>query len=344
MKRNHVGGSVPQTNRKFVLCLLSFGLGVFALFVDCGIGTGVLGLAQEKYPGKQITILVGFETGSGADTAARLQGAVMSKELGVPIVVRNVPGAGGRNAVTLLNRAEADGYTVAAINFPGQLVEQIVRGRAPDLRSFKWIGRMLSHIYFLQASKKSPWKSLKEMKAAKQTLKAGITGTAGNTFPISVIAAEIVGYPVRFVPGFKSSELVTAIIRGDIEITALPLLKPFITAVESGEATPIVVYGPERHPKWPDIPTGADIGFPELNRPTLMGQLLYGLPPGTSPEIVKVLESALNKANQDEETNKKMEGFGNVVAPLSARDSDQLVKDMVDLVEKNKPLLQQYIK
>lgn len=301
-------------------------------------------LAAEKYPSKPITILIGFETGSGSDTAARLQGAVMSKVLGVPVVVRNVPGAGGRNAITLLNRAEPDGYTMAMVNFPGQLIAQIVRGLKPDVRTFRWIGRQLSHIYFLQASKKSPWKSLKQMKAAKAPIKAGITGFAGNTFPISVIGAEIAGYPVRYVPGFKSSELITAIIRGDIEITSLPLLKPYITAVESGESTPIVVYGPNRHPMRPDIPTGADIGFPELNRPTLMGQNLYGLPPGTSVEIAKVLERALTKANEDKETTKKMEGFGNVVAPLSARDSDQLVKDMVELVEKNEALLGQYVK
>jgi tripartite-type tricarboxylate transporter receptor subunit TctC len=300
--------------------------------------------AAEKYPSKQITILIGFETGSGSDTAARLQGAVMSKVLGVPVVVRNVPGAGGRNAVTLLNRAAPDGYTMAMVNFPGQLVDQIVRGMEPDVRRFTWIGRQLSHIYFLQASKKSPWNSLKDMKTAKNPIKAGITGTGGNTFPISVIAAELVGYPVRFVPGFKSSELITAIIRGDIEITSLPLLKPYITAVESGESTPIVVFGPDRHPFKPDIPTGADIGFPELNRPTIVGQNLYGLPPGTSPEIAAVLEGALTKATQDKETNKKMEGFGNVVAPLAARDCDQLVKDMVALVEKNKALLGQYIK
>lgn len=305
---------------------------------------GTSALAAEKYPSKQITILIGFETGSGSDTAARLQGAVMSKVLGVPVVVRNVPGAGGRNAVTLLSRAAPDGYTMAMVNFPGQLVDQIVRGLKPDVRTFTWIGRQLSHIYFLQASKKSPWRSLKEMKAAKAPIKAGITGFAGNTFPISVIGAEIVGYPVRYVPGFKASELITAIIRGDIEVASLPLLKPYITAVESGESTPIVVYGPQRHPMKPDVPTGADVGFPDINRPTLMGQNLYGLPPGTSPEIVRVLERALTKANQDKETTKKMEGFGNVVAPLSARDSDQLVKDMVELVEKNKALLGQYVK
>ena len=90
--------------------------------------TGAPATAADEYPGKPITILVGFSVGGAMDTAARLQGDVLSKILGVPVVIRNVPGAGGRNSVTILNRSKPDGYTMAAINLPGQAVNQVVRG------------------------------------------------------------------------------------------------------------------------------------------------------------------------------------------------------------------------
>ena len=186
---------------------------------------GTHAAAQDKYPAKPITILVGFSVGGAMDTAARLQGEVMSKMLGVPVVVRNVPGAGGRNSVTILNRSKPDGYTMAAINLPGQAVNQVVRGMDPDLRSFTWIGRQVSNPYFLQATTREgmdQWTSLKQMKTAGKPIKAGITGTGGNTFPISVITANLVGYPVDFIAGFKGPELITGIIRGDIAITNLP--------------------------------------------------------------------------------------------------------------------------
>lgn len=72
------------------------------------------------------------------------------------------------------------------------------------------------------------------MKTAKKPIKADITGTGGNTFPISVI---------------------TGIIRGHFSITNLPLVKRWTMAVESKEARAIVVYLPKRHPKFPNIPT-----------------------------------------------------------------------------------------
>jgi tripartite-type tricarboxylate transporter receptor subunit TctC len=182
------------------------------------------------------------------------------------------------------------------------------------------------------------------MKKAKERIRAGTTGTGGNNFPISAIATSMVGYPVRYVPGFKAPELITAIIRGDIEITTMPLLRPYLAAVDSGEARAIALYGPERHPLWPDIPTAEEQGFPELARQTFVGQNLYGFPPGTPANIVRVLENALAKVHQDKETSKKLEKTGNLIRPLSAKDSVKMIEEMFVLVEKNRSLLKQYVK
>jgi tripartite-type tricarboxylate transporter receptor subunit TctC len=303
--------------------------------------------AQDKYPSKPITILVGFTVGGAMDTAARLQGETMSKMLGVPVLIRNVPGAGGRNSVTILNRAKPDGYTMAAINLPGQAVNQVARGMKPDLRSFTWIGRQVSNPYFLQATTKKGmdhWTNFKQMKTAKKPIRAGITGTGGNTFPISVITANLVGFPVEFIAGFKGPELITGIIRGDITITNLPLTKRWVTAVQSGESKAIAVYLPERHPKFPKIPTGVEQGFPELGSASLVGQNLYALPPKTPAKISSVLEAALVKVNNDAALKERIQANGNIVAPLSAGNTSKLIGDMITLVGNNSALLKKYIK
>ena len=321
-------------------CLVMLVAGALALAVTPAT-------AQDKYPSKPITILVGFAVGGAMDTAARLQGDVMSKILGVPVLIRNVPGAGGRNSVTILNRSKPDGYTMAAINLPGQAVNQVARGMKPDLRSFTWIGRQVSNPYFMQATVKAgkdQWTSLKQMRTAKKPIKAGITGTGGNTFPISVITANLVGFPVEFIAGFKGPELITGIIRGDFAITNLPLVKRWTTAVQSGESKAIVVYLPERHPKFPDIPTGVEQGFPELGSASLVGQNLYALPPNTPANIASVLEAALVKVNNDAALKEKIQANGNLVAPLSAGNTSKLIGDMLTLVENNSALLKKYIK
>ena len=301
-------------------------------------------ISAEKYPSKPITILVGFAVGGGADTAARMQGEALSKIVGVPVTVKNVPGAGGRNAVTLLERAKPDGYTMASINIPGQVVNQTVRGMQPDLRKFVWIGRQVSQRYFIQASKKSGFKTLADLKNSKKPVRAGITGTGGNTFPISVIATEIMKFPVRFVAGFTGPELVTAIIRGDIDVTALPLVKSWMAPVEAGDSVALAVYGPGKHPLWPDLKPGGELGFPELDQEALVGQNLYGLPPGTPPAIAEKLEKALNDMMKDEATVKKVESNGNLVRPLSGKQSDELLDSMIKLVETHKGSIEKHIK
>jgi tripartite-type tricarboxylate transporter receptor subunit TctC len=304
--------------------------------------------AADKWkPSKPITILVGFTVGGAMDTAARLQGDAMSKMLGVPVLIRNVPGAGGRNSVTILNRSKPDGYTMAAINLPGQAVNQVARGMKPDLRSFTWIGRQVSNPYFLQATTKKGmdhWTNFKQMTTAKKPIRAGITGTGGNTFPISVITANLVGFPVEFIAGFKGPELITGIIRGDITITNLPLTKRWVTAVQSGESKAIAVYLPERHPKFPKIPTGVEQGFPELGSASLVGQNLYALPPKTPAKISSVLEAALVKVNNDAALKERIQANGNIVAPLSAGNTSKLIGDMITLVGNNSALLKKYIK
>ena len=321
-------------------CLIVLVAGALALAVTPAT-------AQDKYPSKPITILVGFTVGGAMDTAARLQGDAMSKMLGVPVLIRNVPGAGGRNSVTILNRSKPDGYTMAAINLPGQAVNQVARGMKPDLRSFTWIGRQVSNPYFLQATTKKGmdhWTNFKQMTTAKKPIRAGITGTGGNTFPISVITANLVGFPVEFIAGFKGPELITGIIRGDITITNLPLTKRWVTAVQSGEAKAIAVYLPKRHPKFPKIPTGVEQGFPELGSASLVGQNLYALPPKTPAKISSVLEAALVKVNNDAALKERIQANGNIVAPLSAGNTSKLIGDMITLVGNNSALLKKYIK
>ncbi len=334
-----IGGVIKVLSLRVFLAVLVAG--------SAAIGVSSLTLpawGQEGYPNKPITFLFGFSVGSGGDIATRLEAEAMSKQLGVPVVVRNVPGAGGRNAVTLLNRAKPDGYTMAIVNVPGQLVNQIVRGFPPDLRTFKWIGRAVAQPYFIQATKLSGISSLKDAQKATKPLRAGITGTGGNTFPISVIATSIVGYPVRFVPGFKSAEIIANLMRGDLEVSTLPVGDYTLVGVRSGKTKAIAIYTPERHPKLPDVPTGAEQGFPKLAEPTVMGTNLVALPPGTPDKIVDKLEAALAKALRDKEVVRKIEMAGNFVKPLTGKQATQLLADMIKLVEKNTPLLKPYVK
>src|SRR5258708_14145929 len=80
-----------------------------------GLGIAALGRAVEaadSYPARPIRWLVGFAAGGASEIGVRLVGEGMEKELGVPLIVDNRPGASGNLAASALVQAPADGYTI----------------------------------------------------------------------------------------------------------------------------------------------------------------------------------------------------------------------------------------
>ncbi len=62
--------------------------------------------------GQPVRLMVGFAAGGSADYVARQMGIQLAEELGVPVVVENRPGAGGRIAVEAVKNAKPDGNTL----------------------------------------------------------------------------------------------------------------------------------------------------------------------------------------------------------------------------------------
>ena len=73
--------------------------------------------AQDKYPNKPITWLVGYSAGGNADIRSRQMAKVMGQELGQVIIVDNKPGAGGNLGTDMIAKAKPDGYVIGMGNF-----------------------------------------------------------------------------------------------------------------------------------------------------------------------------------------------------------------------------------
>ena len=74
-------------------------------------------VADGVWPDKPITILCGYSAGGSSDLGCRYVAEALKKELGVPVIVENLPGSGSWLAWNqLLNNTEPDGYTMALVN------------------------------------------------------------------------------------------------------------------------------------------------------------------------------------------------------------------------------------
>jgi len=79
----------------------------------CGLAVlAAPAIAQDAYPSKPITIVVGYPPGGSTDLTARTVATELGNKLGVPVVIENLGGAGGAIGAQKVANAAPDGYTL----------------------------------------------------------------------------------------------------------------------------------------------------------------------------------------------------------------------------------------
>jgi len=275
------------------------------------------------YQGKQIKVVVGFTTGGFYDRWARVLSRHMPKYIpGAPeMVVQNMPGAGSVIATNYVySVAKPDGLT---IGFPsnGIYLDQLV-GRSEvkfDIRKFGWIGSPVKEPMIFYMRSDAPFKTISDVKNAKEPPKCGSTGTASSDFILARLLEEtlpplkintVLGYP-------GGAEIDLAVEKGEVicrGMTASPYFgrEPFISWEKKKFVRVLLFTGDKRDERIPDVPTLREIfdkeKVPENGRRVaeiILAAESFGRPifttPGTAAERVKILRDAFNRAMKDSE-------------------------------------------
>src|SRR6476646_4487947 len=194
------------------------------------------GFAQSSpYAGKTVTIIVGYKAGGGYDATARLLARHLPKHIpGKPtVIVQNMPGANSMIAANhVYNVAKPDGLTIGTFNrnLPvAQLTK--VDGVKYDMTKFAWIGSAASECTILALRSDLPYKSVEELKKAKQPVVIGATGPGANTYDFPLLLKEFLGLNLKIVTGYQSSaDIMLAIERKEVDGRAgsFTSIRPFI--------------------------------------------------------------------------------------------------------------------
>jgi len=321
--------------------ILRFGFLTLLLALNCLALAASTTLAKPAFPEKAIAMIITFAPGGGRDTLGRGVGRALEKYLGVPVVIKNIPGAGGVIGLVRFYKSQPDGYTIALSCGPDVLTEMI-RDVDYDTSKFVYVGRVQSSPSFTFVRADSPFNSVSDFKKYGKTIRyAAFRLTSGATVTNMVLAKEM-GYPFEIVPGYKSvAETLVGLVRGDVEVAG-SLLSAALPFVQAGDVRCISVNGYERHTLFPDVPTVGEIGFPDLG---FVGTLDYWLmaPPGTPKDKIEILEAALEKAVKDPEFVAWAEKAGIDVAYLPAEETRKLALGLKESLAKYKPVILPYL-
>ena len=313
------------------------------LFLVVAAAQGSLAAQDGKFPNKTITWLINALPGGGFDLHSRAVARVMRKKLGVNIIVRNVPGAGGVISWNLLSAAKPDGYTIGIVNLPGAIVSELFKETQYKLKEFSWIGRISAGRYVWASGAQYNLRTLKDFQQAKEVLitESGV-GTTG--WVTATLTAATMKFKSRFILGYGGAPASNmAIVRGEGHARGLGLDSPGQMAyVNDGQMVPTWVYLKKRDPRYPDVPTVGELGFPQLS--VLAASRVVAAPPKMPKDRMAVLVKAFREAIEDPETQKAFKAMKAMTLPIYGDDWLPEMQTMFDLIEANAEVFKKVVK
>lgn len=297
--------------------------------------------APADFPKKEITIIVNSGAGGGRDVVARGVGNTMSKYLGVPIVVMNMPGAGGMRGLEQLYSSAPDGYTIG-IGAQPDIILQIIEKTKYDSKKFTYIGNAQHSVEFFFVRSDSPFHSVKDFKTSGRNIKIGTHILGANGTVAYMILSHREDFPIKIVGGYQGvAATALGLVRGEIDANDM-VLSAAIPFVRSGQIRPILVLGEKRSPDFPNIPTVGEIGYPDLGIFALY--FWFMAPPGVPKARVQILEDALMKTLKDPEFLGWAKGANVDIVPLTGQETSKLALDFEEVLEKYRPYIEKYTK
>src|SRR5439155_4513778 len=120
----------------------------------------------QPFPSKPIRIIVPFTPGSATDTMARPVADKLSSAFGHPVLIENLPGAGGTIGIAALAKSPADGYTLAVVS-TGPVVNPVLYANLPydTLKDFSGVAPLAGQPSVLVVSPALGIRSVKDLVA-----------------------------------------------------------------------------------------------------------------------------------------------------------------------------------
>lgn len=238
-----------------------------ALLALCFTGT-----AHAEYPKGPISIICPFGAGGAGDLAARILANAVKNDFAKPVVVVNKPGAAGVLGTTVAFRSKPDGQTLLI----GRVANAAIIPALNKTIQYKWdsfvfLGLLDLNPLVVVVHKDSPYKTLRDLADAVKANPGKLTFSTAGALNIQEIASYMLLHAVGLgkdgavsVPFQSDAAGKNAILGGHVDFGAINLAAAFDQLGEGGKLRALAVTTAKRLPKYPDIPTVREAGFPEL--------------------------------------------------------------------------------
>src|ERR1700712_241772 len=279
------------------------------------------------YPNRPVRWLIGFAAGGPVDIVARIMSQWLSEHFGQQFVVENRAGSGGNLAAAAAGTSPPDGYTLLFVA-PNNAISTSLYKKLPYdfIRDTVPVASIMQLTNMLVVSNAMPVKTVQEFidycKANPGKVSYASSGYGTSVHMSAELFKAMAGIEMVHVPYRGSAIAYPDLISNKVQ-TIFDNLPGALEQVRGGTLRALGVTSPERWPGVPDVPAIAETvpGFSAVG--------FYGIsaPKGTSPEIVDLLNKAVNEALKDPKLVARLAEAGGLPMPMTPVEFGKLVAD-----------------
>jgi tripartite-type tricarboxylate transporter receptor subunit TctC len=308
--------------------------------VESSSGRG--GDDTADYPSGTVEMLVGASAGGSSDLISRAVSKGLSDDLKASFPVINKPGANGALAAAEVAKAAPDGSTIAIQNASLFTITPlaVAENEATSIEDFDVVHGVSRDDYVMVTNPKSGFKTLDDIKNAKEKVTFGTTGVGTGSQLSCTLLFESTGAESEAVPFDGGAPALTALLGNQVDTACLQVGEA-IENIQSAKLVPLTVFGPERIEYLPDTQTAKEQGLEvEVTQYRFM-TVPKGTPQNVKDALVKGLKATF--ATQEYKDFNKQ----NSLTPMEIEGAEvvtQLQNDQkryADLVEQHKITLGQ---
>jgi len=298
-----------NTSRRSRLAQL---LVVGALIASTAAVTTAPSCAEPGYPRKPVTIYVPYGAGGLADVTLRVYSQKFASRLGQQLVLENRPGAGGGVAAKAALANPPDGYSLFFCGSGMAISMSLLKTKPFDiLQDFTQISTISSLDELLFATgAQAPFNSVQDVVAMARKAPGKLTFGSINPGSTQNLTAhlfkQMTGIDVVIVPYKAVPDLITALMRGDVDV-GIDYFAGFQPVAGDTRIKIIATTGMKRSALLPDVATIKESGYPDFVVKTWQG---LAAPQGVPDDVLKLLNRTMVDAAADPEFREFLAKYG----------------------------------
>ncbi|CAN5575842.1 tripartite tricarboxylate transporter substrate binding protein [soil metagenome] len=281
----------------------------------------------DPWPTRPIRVLMPFGAGGSMDVLSRLLAPIVSEQLGQQVIVENRPGATGTVAMASVASAPADGYTLMFTGSSYATVGLLMRNLPFAMSAFTPLSRLTIGPTILCVPSQLGPKTMAEFVAAAKAQPGkwsyGSTGVGTSVHLGGELFKMAAGVDMTHVPYRATPAIVADLLESRIQMSVLGVTdaRQYILG---GQLRGLALSHTERMREFPDLPTFAEVGYPNVRASNDFGIAIRA---DTPAPIKAKLEEAYRSAVRRPEIVQRLADIGLIVVGTTSAEFTRVLAD-----------------